>query len=161
VDSLLAGGASVNTEELSKKHAQELEALRVQLTAQHEAAVDAATKAAKTEAATAHLASQTHRNISIACMGLYRSLLFAFSCGMSSSGALAIGFAYTQSFFPLLPAGVVVLALLMFIAEGYSSIVLLSRMNLMSREVDANVTGLDNRRTSKKQLSQMHAGCCL
>ncbi|KAG1837510.1 amino acid permease, theoretically lysine-specific [Suillus subalutaceus] len=29
---------------------------------------------------------------------------------------------YTQPFFPLLPAGVVVLALLMFIAEGYSSV---------------------------------------
>ncbi|KAG2144206.1 hypothetical protein DEU56DRAFT_790720 [Suillus clintonianus] len=51
-----AGGASVNTEELSKKHAQELEALRAQLTAQHEAAlkaaVDAATKAVKAEPAT-------------------------------------------------------------------------------------------------------------
>ncbi|KAG1824960.1 hypothetical protein EV424DRAFT_710307 [Suillus variegatus] len=51
-----AGGTSVNTEELSKKHAQELEALRAQLTTQHEAAlkaaVDVATKAAKTEAAT-------------------------------------------------------------------------------------------------------------
>jgi nucleoprotein TPR len=53
---ITAGGASVNTEELSKKHTQELEALRAQLIAQHEAAlkaaVDAATKAAKTEAAT-------------------------------------------------------------------------------------------------------------
>jgi len=29
---------------------------------------------------------------------------------------------YTQPFFPLLPAGVVVLALLMFIAEGYSAV---------------------------------------
>lgn len=53
---ITAGGASVNTEELSKKHAQELEALRAQLTAQHEAAlkaaVDSATKAGKTEAPT-------------------------------------------------------------------------------------------------------------
>jgi nucleoprotein TPR len=53
---ITAGGASVNTEELSKKHTQELEALRAQLTAEHEAAlkaaVDAATKAAKTETAT-------------------------------------------------------------------------------------------------------------
>ncbi|KAG2066943.1 hypothetical protein BDR04DRAFT_898109 [Suillus decipiens] len=53
---ITAGGASVNTEELSKKHTQELEALRAQLTAQHEAAlkaaVDAATKAAKTETVT-------------------------------------------------------------------------------------------------------------
>ncbi|KAG2147462.1 uncharacterized protein EDB93DRAFT_1147386 [Suillus bovinus] len=50
-----AGVASVDTEELSKKHAQELEALRALLTTQHEtalkAAVDAATKAAKTDAA--------------------------------------------------------------------------------------------------------------
>jgi nucleoprotein TPR len=53
---ITTGGASVNTEELSRKHTQELEALRAELTAQHEAAlkaaVDAATKAAKTEAAT-------------------------------------------------------------------------------------------------------------
>ncbi|KAG1780540.1 hypothetical protein EV702DRAFT_1078352 [Suillus placidus] len=43
---ITAGGASVNTEELSKKHAQELEALRAQLTAQHEAALKAAVNAA-------------------------------------------------------------------------------------------------------------------
>ncbi|KAG2344469.1 hypothetical protein BDR05DRAFT_975520 [Suillus weaverae] len=43
---ITAGGASVNTEELSKKHAQELEALRAQLTAQHEAALKAAVDAA-------------------------------------------------------------------------------------------------------------------
>jgi nucleoprotein TPR len=51
---IITSGASVNNEELLKKHAQELETLRAQLIAQHEAAlktaVDAATAAAKGEA---------------------------------------------------------------------------------------------------------------
>ncbi|KAJ8593486.1 hypothetical protein M405DRAFT_595859 [Rhizopogon salebrosus TDB-379] len=51
---IITSGASVNNEELLKKHAQELETLRAQLIAQHEAAlktaVDAATAAAKREA---------------------------------------------------------------------------------------------------------------
>lgn len=67
---ITTGGASVNTEELSKKHAQELEALRAQLTAQHEAAlkaaVDAATKAVKTEAATSSSDESTQAAISAA-----------------------------------------------------------------------------------------------
>lgn len=67
---ITAGGASVNTEEFSKKHAQELEALRAQLTAQHEAAlkaaVDAATKAGKTEAATSSSDESTQAAISAA-----------------------------------------------------------------------------------------------
>ncbi|KAG2753160.1 hypothetical protein P692DRAFT_20797402 [Suillus brevipes Sb2] len=67
---ITAGGASVNTEEFSKKHAQELEALRAQLTVQHEAAlkaaVDAATEAAKTEAATSSSDESTQAAISAA-----------------------------------------------------------------------------------------------
>ncbi|KAG2088542.1 uncharacterized protein F5147DRAFT_789370 [Suillus discolor] len=45
---MTAGGTSVNTEELSKKHAQEPEALRAQLTTQHEAALKAAVDAPRT-----------------------------------------------------------------------------------------------------------------
>ncbi|KAG1766147.1 hypothetical protein EDD22DRAFT_978513 [Suillus occidentalis] len=67
---ITTGGAPVNTEELSKKHAQELEALRAQLTAQHEAAlkaaVDSATKAVKTEALTSSSDESTQAAISAA-----------------------------------------------------------------------------------------------
>ncbi|KAG1718379.1 hypothetical protein EDB19DRAFT_2046239 [Suillus lakei] len=67
---ITAGGASVNTEELSKKHTQELEVLRAQLTAQHEAAlkaaVDTATKAAKAESTTSSSDESTKAAITAA-----------------------------------------------------------------------------------------------
>lgn len=45
-----------------------------------------------------------------------------FRAAYRAQGRSLLDLPYTQPFFPLLPAGVVVLALLMFIAEGYSSV---------------------------------------
>lgn len=45
-----------------------------------------------------------------------------FRAAYRAQGRSLLDLPYTQPFFPLLPAGVVVLALLMFIAEGYSAV---------------------------------------
>ncbi|KAG1738782.1 amino acid permease/ SLC12A domain-containing protein [Suillus lakei] len=45
-----------------------------------------------------------------------------FRAAYQAQGRSLLDLPYTQPFFPLLPAGVVVLALLMFIAEGYSAV---------------------------------------
>lgn len=45
-----------------------------------------------------------------------------FRAAYRAQGLSLLDLPYTQPFFPLLPAGVVVLALLMFIAEGYSAV---------------------------------------
>jgi amino acid permease len=45
-----------------------------------------------------------------------------FRAAYRAQGRSLLDLPYVQPFFPLLPAGVVVLALLMFIAEGYSAV---------------------------------------
>lgn len=45
-----------------------------------------------------------------------------FRAAYRAQGRSLLDLPYTQPLFPLLPAGVVILALLMFIAEGYSAV---------------------------------------